>query len=290
MPVRTASQLRAPWWRPRRGPVGLTLFAVVGAVAACNWITAPLPPNAEQFAPPAVYARWWAMTEACSGHLGNLAAVQWYRAPGPEFMHNGQDVAGYWSSGGNRVVLAEEYIDRGATVRHEMLHALLRTGGHPRSQFLGACAPVVLCQGVCVVDGGDFHPSRDHIVLPPDSLAVGARAELLPSEVDGQRWLALHITVENPRARAVVVAAPGDPVTPPTFGYDLRGPSGGISGNQVATDSSTLFFQPFETKQWLFEFRVAADLSDYHISPGKYRVRGGYAGSWTAYDTIAVSP
>ena len=70
----------------------------------------------------------------------------------------------------------------------------------------------------------------------------------------------------------------------------LRGPSGGISGGEVATDSSTLFFQPFETKKWLFEFKVASDLSRDHISPGNYFVRGSYARRWAVYETIAVSP
>ncbi len=276
----------------------LAVLVVVCGLVACSLI-AGLPANAERFAPPAVYARWWAMTEACSGRSGDLGAVQWYRMPGSQFIYRGQPAGGYTSRYTRRIALAEQGIERGPIVRHEMLHALLRRGGHPRSQFLGACASLLYCQGVCIKDAGPWHlPRQDYVVLPPESLDVASRAELLPRESDGQRWLTLMVTVRNPRERAVVVSAPGDSVTPPTFGYDLRGPvqswrpfrAGGIAGGEVATDSSTLFFQPFETKKWVFEFRVASDLSEYHIPPGKYLIRGDYARRRTVYDTVAVSP
>jgi len=55
-------------------------------------------------------------------------------------------------------------------------------------------------------------------------------------------------------------------------------------------DSSTVFFKPFETKQFLYEFRVDSDLTPTHIPPGQYSVRGGYAWRWTAGETIAVTP
>ena len=231
------------------------------------------------------------MTEACSGRSGDLSAVHWYRTPGSHIVRGEQAVGGYWNRYGNIIVIAEDGIERGSMVRHEMLHALLQSGGHPRPQFLGSCASLVLCKGICVQEAGPWQPPQnDYVVLPPDSLDIGSRAELLPPESDGQRWLALTVTVQNPRERAVLVAAPGDAVTPDTFSYDLRGPSGGISGSQGAADSSALFFQPFETKQWLFEFRVASDLSEYHITSGDYLVRGGYARQWSAYDTVAISP
>ena len=278
----------------RSGPVRLTMLVasvVVSGLAACNLIPGPLPPGAKLFAPPAVYAHWWAMTEACSGRSGDLGAVHWYRVPGSQFVLGEQSVGGYWSHYANRIVIAEQSIEQGPMVRHEMLHALLQTGKHPRSQFLGACASLVACQGICVQKTGPSHPAQEaYVLLPPESLDVASRGELLPPESDGQRWLALEVTVRNPLERAVLVAAPSDSVTPPTFGYDLRGPSGGIEGGEVAADSSTLFFKPLETKKWLFEFRVTSDLSEYHIPPGTYLVRGGYARRWSEYDTIAVSP
>ncbi len=263
---------------------------IVCGLAACSLID-PLPQEAEPFAPPPVYARWWAMTEACSGRSGNLGAVDWYRVPGWDFIRGGQSVGGYWNRYSNRIVLAEAGIEHGPTVRHEMLHVLLRSDGHPRSQFLGACAALVTCHGVCVRDAGLWQlPQEDYVVLPPDSLDVASRSELLAPESDGQRWVALEVTVWNSRGRAVLVAAPGDPVTPSTFGYKLAGPFGGISGEQIATDSSTLFFQPFETKRWVFEFLIASDLSEHHITPGDYAIGGAYARRWAVFDTLAVSP
>jgi hypothetical protein len=274
----------------------LIALVVAGFLVAWN---AELPANAAPFTPPAVYARWWAMTEACSGRSGNLADLQWYRVPVSEFMYGGQRAGGYTSRWSNRIVLIQAIIERGEMVRHEMLHALLRRGGHPRAQFLGSCASIVLCQGYCIKAAGPWHPPRtDYVVLPPDSLEVASHAQLLPRESDGQRWFDLEITVRNPRGRAVVVAAPGDRVTPGTFGYPLRGPvtswspfrGGGIGGREVMTDSSTVFFQPFETKKWLFEFLVADTLDQHHISPGMYVVRGDYARHQAANDTVAVSP
>lgn len=271
--------------------VAISVASIAFGLGACSLITAPLPPNAEAFAPPAVFARWWAMTEACSGTSGDMSAVRWYRVPGAQFVFHGQAVAGYWNSSTNRIVLAADVLEEGDMVRHEMLHALLRKPVHPRAQFLGSCAALVSCQGICIKDDGAWHlPRPDYVALPPDSLNVDARAELLPREPDGQRWFALEVRVRNGGARAVLVAAPGDRVTPPTFGYDLRGPAGGIGGGEIAVDSSTLFFEPFETKKWLFEFRVSSDLGEQHVSTGSYLVRGDYGRHWSPDATITISP
>lgn len=267
----------------------LLVFLYTWCVTGCGWLTAPLPPAAVLFAPPAIYARWWAMIEACSGRTGDFTAVHWYRVPGAYIPVKGVDASGYWSTPGNRIAMAATEVDHGSAVRHEMLHALLGKGGHPRAEFLGACASLVSCAG-CIIDGGPWHaPRSDYVLVPPESLQVRSQSELLPREADGQRWLVLHISVYNPSARPVLVKGPR-PVTPPTFGYDLEGPNGGIMGGEVSTDSSTLFFLPLETKQWLFDFRVASDLDGYHVPPATYHVRGGYAQSWARYETVTVAP
>jgi hypothetical protein len=265
-------------------------MAVCG-LAACNWIVDPLPRGAERFAPPAVYARWWALPEECSGRSGNIRAIAWYRVPGYQFDRGGQPAAGYYNRYTKRIVLADESIIKGAAVRHEMLHALLKTGGHQRSQFLGACAPVAYCQGSCINDAGRWQlPQQGYVIMPPESLEVSSRAELLPRESDGQRWVSLEVEVRNPHGQDVLVAAPGDSRTPPTFGFRLQGPDGGTSGGEIATDSSTLYFKPFEVKRWLFEFLVASALSDRQLTPGDYVIAGDYARHRAAFDTITVSP
>ena len=233
------------------------------------------------------------MTEACSGYTRDLAAVRWYKVPGPQFTHNGQEVGGYYNIRNNQIVLAEDYVESGELVRHEMLHALLRKEGHPRAQFLGACASRVPCQGSCVSDAGAWHDPSPFTVMSSDSLDVSAEATLLPPETDGQRWFALEVSVKNSRAGAVVVAAPQDIVPPPSFEFDLRTASlGGISGGEVALDSSTIFFKPGETKRWLFEFKVAADLSASHVPPGSVLARGGYgyARHWSPYQAVTIAP
>jgi hypothetical protein len=267
------------------------MLIVVCAVAACRSTTEPLPADAERFEPPAVYARWWRMTEACSERSGDLAAVQWYRVPGRLVWLDGAWVSGYYDPRGNRIVLPEDEVDNGSAARHEMLHALLRAGGHPRAEFLGACASILDCPGVCATDGGPWRaPRPDYVVLPPDSLEIDSKAELLPPEADGQRFVALQVMVRNPSSRAVVVAAPGYPATPDAFAFDVRGPLGGIIGTDIASDSSTLFFQPYETKRQLYEFRVASELSLIRVPPGTHLIRGGYARVWAAYDTVIVVP
>lgn len=287
--VRLRAAVRPPssW----RGWVGNPMLIVVCVVAACRSTTEPLPPNAELFEPPAVFARWWTMTEACSGRSGDLAAVQWYRVPTSGVPLGGEWIAGYYEPRENRIVLAAEQVDNGAAVRHEMLHSLLQVPGHPRAEFLEACASILECSGICATDAGPWRaPRPDYVVLPPDSLEIDSKAELLPPEADGQRWVVLQLTVRNPLSRAVVVASPGKTVTPDTFGFDVRGPEGGISGSDVASDSSTLFFQPYETKSRLFEFRVASELSAIRVPPGTHLIRGGYARDWATYDTVIVAP
>lgn len=91
--------------------------------------------------------------------------------------------------------------------------------------------------------------------------------------------------VAEPKTTALCLSAPVP--HPPGNIHDMHE---GISGFQKAADSSTLFFEPFETKRWLYEFKVASDLSEFHVIPGSYSYRGGYAWHWTAFDTITVTP
>lgn len=260
-------------------------------LAACVDPTGPLPSGAEAFEPPRAYARWWALTEACSGTSASYRAVTWYRAPGASILHQGRELAGFWRANGNAIVLADEHVYDGPTVRHEMLHAILRRPGHPREQFLEACSALLRCQGSCIADAGQWKaPVVDAVTLPPDSLTIASTVELLPADADGHRWLGLWVTVTNARAASVIVAAPGDPVTPPTFGFDLRGPPGAVMGSEVAADSSVLYFEPGATKRWLFEFRVGVDPSLQPVTPGEYRVRGTYARGLAPFDTIVVAP
>src|SRR5258706_14742464 len=82
--------------------------AIVG-LAACGsdrLVDPPLPPDAEQFSPPAVYSTWWNMTQACSGLTGSLGAGTWYKTS--EDLHavgTGDELIGYWTAGSNLIVM-----------------------------------------------------------------------------------------------------------------------------------------------------------------------------------------
>jgi hypothetical protein len=131
------------------------LSLLLAAGAACRTLVdPPLPGTAQQFAPPPVYSRWWAMTESCSGLTGSLARVTWYTVPGSTFVPlEDIRVVGYWSQRSNRIVIAEMDILNGAAVRHEMLHALKQRPGHPRADFLDKCGNVVVCAAECAAEG-----------------------------------------------------------------------------------------------------------------------------------------
>src|ERR1700693_6405905 len=75
-------------------------------VACTNIVEPPLPADAEQFSPPAVYSTWWKMTEACSALTGSLAPVTWYQTSQVVYdTQTGDAIAGYWLPGNNRIVL-----------------------------------------------------------------------------------------------------------------------------------------------------------------------------------------
>src|SRR5262245_3605625 len=104
----------------RAASIGAAALSIAG-LAACLSCVSPLPSNATLMTPPAVYQRWWAMTEACSGRTGDLNAVQWYEVPGSAVLRNGQWAGGYWSPARKAIVIPHDNARIGFTVRHEML-------------------------------------------------------------------------------------------------------------------------------------------------------------------------
>jgi hypothetical protein len=152
------------------------LATLVAILVACDKAPlSPFPANAIALTPPARYAAWWQLTEACSGVTGNLAAVDWYVVPNTnEFTLEGEGVNGAWYQDGNRIALGDSEIFDGSLVRHEMLHALLQSGNHPRNEFLGNCGDIVVCIDKCVSDAGGPPDTSDAApVLGRDSLTYG---------------------------------------------------------------------------------------------------------------------
>jgi hypothetical protein len=157
-------------------------MAVVACAAtlSCQMLTdPPLPTDAIRFTPPASYAKWWESTEACSGITRSFEAVQFYVVPNASTIHDAKygEVAAYWSAASNRIVIADFYESQGQVVRHEMLHALLRTGGHPPAYFQGKCAGVVDCSEIGC-RGAALPPE----IAPGNACILPTRSCQLPSD------------------------------------------------------------------------------------------------------------
>jgi hypothetical protein len=116
------------------GTLGCAIPRVGGAPIAPvdrAWVV----PNLE------LYQGWWAKTEACSGHVGDMSKVTFYAVDAPSGgIALGHEIAhGWWVREGNRVYLPANALGEEWLVRHEMLHALLQRGSHPNDQFVAAC-------------------------------------------------------------------------------------------------------------------------------------------------------
>jgi hypothetical protein len=275
----------------RRRGTGLLLVGACAA-AACGSITdPPLPEGARILAAPELYARWWSMTESCSGLAGAFGEVTWYEAPGASSVPlDGREVQAYWSLASNRIVVAGDAALEGGLVRHEMLHALTRSSAHPRALYLGACAGVVDCDATCTADAG-APPAADPAAarVPPDSVTVTvavAPGSLL--QTPNGEYLALVVTAHNRAARPVVVDLPvaGQPDRRLGFAYDVRGPAGGFTIGLPATDPSRWTFAAGERKQQLFDVYSGARVGAERFPPGEYLVRGSYGGR--ASDPVSV--
>jgi hypothetical protein len=189
--------------------VALVLSGLLALALACESTTAPgVPTTALPFTPPARFALWWRLTQACSGITGDFASVSWYVVPSTRSLsYQGQRVDAYWIGNPDRVVLADSLRNDGPTVRHEMLHVLLQRNGHPRSAYLDACGGVVACNGACALEAGLYGspPASAPELQPRD---VDTRVDVfapLPAEVTDSGAAAVLITITNPRTEPVWV-------------------------------------------------------------------------------------
>ena len=274
------------------------LILALPLLAACETPVGPrLPTNAEPFTPPAVYREWWALTEACSGLQGDFTRIAWFRVPGAESfpLRDGTLVNGCWD-GSNRIVLAGQSERFGDLVRHEMLHALLQSGGHPRDAFIGRCGGTVVCEALCIKDAGP-PPSPDPAATMVDPSALQIAVELVPAQPavsvnDG--WFRMVVTARNPMAGPVIVQLPSSDAGPgPSFSYDIteKQCSSGYRYDMRADVPEVSRFAPFETKQFIFDLQIGAGQTRYDIPPGRYWFNGAYGGVWAPTPpTVTLSP
>lgn len=278
-------------FRGRRWTVCLLLYGLM----ACDVPTAPLPVGAVRFEPPAVYDWWWNITRECSGLTGSLRDVSWYVVPGATSIvsPDGDTVAGVWYSFPNRIVLAGDDQFRGDLVRHEMLHALLRSGRHPGEMFLGQCAGDVVCEGPCRT--GKAPPQDPNAVhAPPSALSVTVHVvSAVPAASAFNGHFAMIISAINASDRSLVIDLPasGDAGPPASFSYRVSGAAGAARYDMRAEVPEVTHFAPWEAKRFRFDFRTDGIDDRYYLRPGTYRFDGAYGWNWTtAPPTVTVLP
>jgi hypothetical protein len=287
------------WWRGLSFGMNSRVFLLLAGLwvtGACGSITdPPLPGGARVVPAPELYARWWAMTESCSGITGSLDAVTWYEVPDVSSIPlNGREVGAYWSLASNRIVVAGNAALDGGLVRHEMLHALTQSSGHARQLYLGSCAGVVACDAGCVADAG-APPAADpaSVSVPPESLTVTVEvaSDALLETRQGQ-YFAVRVTVHNRATRSVVAELPvaGQADRRLGFAYDVRGPTGAWKVGIPALDPSWWTFAAGERKQQLFDVYSGSDLGVERFPGGDYLVRGSYGGHSSGTLTLQLGP
>ena len=227
---------------------------------ACDLPTEPFPSGAVPFEPPEAYSAWWELTQSCAGVRRDMSRIQWFVVPGSESIPvRGGEYHGAWYSDGNRIVLAERAQMSGPLVRHEMLHALIARGGHPREYYRSRCGGIVVCHGECAEEvGPDPAGARAAPRMLPADLQIGVEVVPVGEGVTGQSgWVAVMVTATNPNpdARVVRVAESlAGALSAPTFGYELVGDGGGSWGASYEFVADSLVpFGPGETRRRLFD-------------------------------------
>lgn len=277
----------------RRRRLAVAILAISFGLGSCDrLVDPPLPPDAEQFTPAAVFGTWWQMTEACSGAPGSMDAVTWFKTEGPiRDPRTGEELVGYWSAASNRILLSTAVMRDGPSVRHEMLHALLRQPGHPRAEFLGRCAGTVSCASACVRDAGAYPaPPQTPIVMGADSIDIAVDIvpqNPTPSHDDG--FFVIAVSAHNLSSHwATFGASPQD--AGETFRFEVQGVNGGRSDVETASDLSQTVFAPGETKRQIFDFVIGDDAFSNQLPAGDYTVRGGFSAYWSRQRAFSIGP
>ena len=278
-----------------RGQQSLGLLLAL-ALTGCDFITDPaFPGEAQPFSPPAVYATWWEMTKSCAGLSLPFEDIKWFVIPeSNHFIFSGDAVGGAWFRGRKSIVLVSEGVLEGQLVRHEMLHALLQDGGHPRAEFLNLCAGVVSCVGTCIREAGPAPRVPSSILHVSPSfleLAVSVQPATPKASILGG-YFSVTVRARNPAATTVLVdlPPPGDDGPPASFSYRLFGPRGGFFYSDRAEDVSVRLFQPGETKIMVYDFFAGGEIRDGRLPIGEYSLEVAYGHRWLPKTTITLEP
>jgi hypothetical protein len=286
----------SPSRRSVRARAGDGCAVVLIALAACTMPTEPrFPDDAIALDLQPQFALWWRMTQACSGLRGELGAVDWYVQPGVETLripgeHDGQYGA-YWWAIGNRILLTEKAVTDGWLVRHEMLHALIGRGGHPRGQFVDQCGGIVTCTGECQREAGPGpQPEVDAVEI--DAMDLDVSVSVVPSPTfglheNGGRF-AYVVTATNPRPEAVWVRVQRprpEARGAATFGFV----EGSTAWSYAWTTETRIAFGPRQTKRYTYD-RAAITGSGYMYKAGVHEVRGFFNSDTTPPASFTILP
>lgn len=267
-----------------RALLACVLAPVLGAASACDAPTAPLvefPSRAVPWTAPAQYRLWWTLTEACAGRQGAMSDVQWYLWPGGPILLDGQWYNGYWWQSGSRILLAEEFVEDGQVVRHEMLHQLLQRDGHPTEYFDERCEGIVSGTGAASAASADpalVARARD---VGPEVLAISvATLPSRPSASANDGWFVLDVAATNPTTEPVWVRL--DPFFEGYVGLGYTTDAVGRAGTFDMPKEERIFFAPGQRRHRYFDLRERA--------PATYVVRGSVSRRASAPFTVRVEP
>jgi hypothetical protein len=179
----------------------------------------------------------------------------------------------------------------GGHVRHEMLHALLGAGGHPRRYYLELCGGVVNCRESCIADS-EPPPQVDPNTPRVTGEELEVRVEVAPTsptrdEDDG--FFTVTVSARNLALHPVVVTLvqyPGFPAR--GFFLNIVGPMGGYGREEPVLDPAVSTFAAGETKRQVFDFAIRDTLANGGLPPGIYRVAGMYGEHWVTYDGVVL--
>lgn len=268
-------------------------MALIGFLAACgeNIVDPELPPGAVQFTPPSLYKLWWEMTQSCVGVFESFDSVRWFESPELPVV-DGDMVTAYWSAGTNQIVLHSSVVRDPRVVRHEMVHALLRSKGHPREVFMEDCVGFVSCSASCREDGGPAPtPDPSNQRVPSDAMTVtAALTPLAPRVSENDGYFSLTVRATNARTFPVVVTLGGMPGTERVaFSAILAGDMSAIYPVPVI-DSSIVTFGAGETKTYVFDFFAGSGSGVGVVPPGQYFIAGKYGDAFAPTRQMTTMP
>lgn len=266
-------------------------FLCVIAIA-CEYTTAPLPPSAVRFDPPAIYSTYWSIVEACSERTIDVRGWTFYTVPEGGLREAGYDDAAAYTSVANREIVFEAGVESiPSDVRHEMLHAVLGAAyargnsaqSHPPKYFRGLCEGVVYCDQGCLDAGpAPTLAAPEAPIVSVSSLQIGVDVRQQVSRTGVDRALPIVLRATNSTNHPVWVALDhtlgASPPAAHWIGFRIVPAEQSLPiGDLTRVDSTGIVFQESSGKvafaagqtRWL-----VFDMSGRLYPPGNYQVVG----------------